>query len=164
MQVNLALGLISAYDRPDQSVLSALNVVSQSTEVCVPSQGLCAQKGPHCLVSVNAVDASMITFVPLAQADASNPLAVAVSLVCTLIWAELVSVQSVGAAQGAKPTAVAAAALRTVFASLSQQAARGGAAALAGVPDHVRDTLWRDFATAGVAHAPTPPLPSPAAA
>eukprot|EP00208_Stichococcus_sp_RCC1054_P002912 CAMPEP_0206142900 /NCGR_PEP_ID=MMETSP1473-20131121/18579_1 /ASSEMBLY_ACC=CAM_ASM_001109 /TAXON_ID=1461547 /ORGANISM="Stichococcus sp, Strain RCC1054" /LENGTH=3025 /DNA_ID=CAMNT_0053538067 /DNA_START=97 /DNA_END=9174 /DNA_ORIENTATION=+ len=66
------------------------------------------------------------------------------------IRSAVMDLQSVGAAQGAKPTAVAAAALRTVFASLSQQAARGGAAALAGVPDHVRDTLWRDFATAGL--------------
>ena len=66
----------------------------------------------------------------------------------TLCGATVAS-QSVGAGQGAKPTAVAAAALRTVFASLSQQAARGGAAALAGVPDHVRDTLWRDFSAAG---------------
>ena len=57
--------------------------------------------------------------------------------------------QSVGAAQGGKPSAVAAAALRTVFACLSQQAARGSAAALAGVPAHVRDSLWRDFSAAG---------------
>lgn len=68
--------------------------------------------------------------------------------------------QSVGAAQGGKPSAVAAAALRTVFACLSQQAARGGAAALAGVPAHVRDSLSRDFSAAGPpARPPHPPSP-----
>ena len=67
----------------------------------------------------------------------------------------LLCMQSVGAGHGAKPTAAAAAALRTVFASLSQQAARGVAAALANVPDHVRDTLWRDFAAAGNSRTPS---------
>lgn len=79
-----------------------------------------------------------------------------VSCLSVALWAlptvrsAVMDLQSVGAGQGAKPKAAAAAAIRTVFASLSQQAARGGASSLASIPEHVRETLWRDFSAAGL--------------